>query len=158
MQSSGFSQDSECVLVFRSTKLLPAEWSFRNAQDAFLGKMSCPLGNALETSPWHPPAACLSWVLKTSLANIPTLTTNSCHLADYFHFISLPFMYIFKKIHCVKTHSGVSQLFLTITLVFMRAELRHPLAGGRDWFRVWMGLQCQGQLDPVWVELIHDFE
>lgn len=30
-----------------STKLSPAESPFRNAQDAFLGKMFCPSGSAL---------------------------------------------------------------------------------------------------------------
>lgn len=77
----------------------------------------------------------LSWALKTSLSKIPTApTTNSCPPMDYLHFIFLPtyLSFFLKKIHCLKTHSGVSQSFLTITLVFIRAE-SHPTGCVTHW-------------------------
>lgn len=103
MQSSGFSQGSECVLVFRSTKLSPAESSFRNAQDAFLGKMSCTFMHCFGDISLTPTCSVsfphhLSWALKTSLSNIPTApTTNSSHLVDYFHFLLLSYWSLKKK-------------------------------------------------------------
>lgn len=137
MQSSGFSQGLECVLVFRSTKLSPAESSFRNVQDAFLGKMSCPLGTALETSPWHPPATCLSWALKTNFSNIPTApTTNSCHLVAYFHFLFLPTYLFLKKYILSKNTFWVFTVISYNHISFYQGREPpnrgcHPVAEGR---------------------------
>lgn len=144
MQSSGFSQGLECVLVFRSTKLSPAESSFRNAQDAFLGRTSCPLGTALETSPWHPPVACLpsspilGSVFQTSQLHLQLILPTQQIISISFSFL---LTYLFKKNTLSEdTFSGFPVIFYNHTSFYQGRKppnrVCHPLAESRDWFRV----------------------
>lgn len=149
MQSSGFSQGLERVLVFRSTQLSPAESSFRNAQDAFLGKKSCPLGTALETSPWHSPAAGLCPITYPGLWR-QAFQKSQLHLQlilvpQWIIYISFSFLltYLFLKKNTLSEDAfwGFTVISYNHISFYQGRQppnkVCHPLAAGRGWFRVW---------------------